>query len=80
MPRPKKRSLSIRGHRTSITLEDAFWQALHDLADEKQESVPMLIARIDDVRGKTTLSAAIRVYLLDHYRAAANLEFTPQKK
>lgn len=80
MPRPKKRSLSIRGHRTSITLEDAFWKALHDLALEKQESVPTLIARIDDARGKSTLSAAIRVYLLDHYRAAASLEFTQQKK
>jgi predicted DNA-binding ribbon-helix-helix protein len=68
MPKPKKRSLTINGHRTSITLEDDFWRALHDQADERGCSAPALVAEIDRSRGDATLSAAIRVYLLNHYR------------
>ena len=64
LARPKKRSLTIAGHRTSITLEDAFWQALKQAAEEASVSVTALASAIDEARGEASLSAAIRVYLL----------------
>jgi predicted DNA-binding ribbon-helix-helix protein len=68
--RPAKRSLTIAGHRTSISLEEAFWTALQDVARSQGRTVSSLIFQIDAKRGKTNLSSAIRVYLLDHFRAA----------
>jgi predicted DNA-binding ribbon-helix-helix protein len=60
---PKKRSLSIAGHRTSITIEDAFWRGLKATAAEMDMSVAALVAVIDTSRGEASLSAAIRVFL-----------------
>ncbi len=68
MPMPRKRSITIEGHRTSITLEDAFWQALREVAEEQDKTPPELIAEIDRTRGAASLSGAIRVYLLNHFR------------
>ena len=67
----RKRSLTIAGHRTSISLEDAFWSALKDVARARKMSVPALVAEIDGRRGQTGLSSAIRVFLLDRYRKTA---------
>lgn len=64
----QKRSLTIAGHRTSISLEDAFWTALKDVAQNNGQSVATIVAHIDKGRGKTGLSSAIRTYLLEHYR------------
>jgi predicted DNA-binding ribbon-helix-helix protein len=61
---PKKRSLTIAGHRTSITLEDAFWRELKAAAAELGVSVTALASAIDARREEASLSAAIRVYLL----------------
>jgi predicted DNA-binding ribbon-helix-helix protein len=61
---PKKRSLTIAGHRTSITLEDAFWAELKGAAAEMGLTVAGLVAAIDACRGPAGLSAAIRVVLL----------------
>jgi predicted DNA-binding ribbon-helix-helix protein len=75
MARPKnKRSLTIARHRTSIALEDAFWQALADIAREEGKSIASLVAEIDKGRGEaekteTSLSAAIRVYVLERVKA-----------
>ena len=66
--RPKKRSLTIAGHRTSISLEDDFWDALQDVAQAKGRSVPQLIAEIDKTRGDHGLSSAIRSAVLAHFR------------
>ena len=60
LARPKKRSLTIAGHRTSITLEDAFWRELKDAASEMGLSVTALAASLDKARGPAGLSAAIR--------------------
>ncbi len=68
MKRPAKRSLVIRGHRTSISLEEAFWQALKEVAESEGSTVGKLVARIDEGRGTIGLSSAIRVTLLEHYR------------
>jgi predicted DNA-binding ribbon-helix-helix protein len=61
---PKKRSLTIAGHRTSITLEDAFWRELKAAAAEMGMSVSALASAIDAAREPASLSAAIRVFLL----------------
>jgi predicted DNA-binding ribbon-helix-helix protein len=65
---PRKRSLTIAGHQTSISLEDIFWQALREVAAEQDRSPSDLVADIDKLRRHSGLSGAVRVYLLDHYR------------
>lgn len=69
---PQKHSLTLRGHRTSVTLEPAFWQAFRQIADEKSIAINELAAQIDATREPDTgLASAIRVYVLNHYRRAA---------
>jgi predicted DNA-binding ribbon-helix-helix protein len=68
--RPVKRSFSIRGHRTSISLEQPFWEALKEAAARERISLAALIARIDESRGAAGLSSAVRVWILDYVRAA----------
>ena len=68
--RPVKRSLTLRGHRTSVSLEDAFWRAFREIATEKGRAINDLAAEIDEQRGTSSgLASAIRVYVLDHYRS-----------
>ncbi|MBT8413894.1 MAG: ribbon-helix-helix domain-containing protein [Boseongicola sp.] len=68
--RPVKRSLTLRGHRTSVSLEDAFWSAFRDIAEEKKRPINELAAEIDEARGADCgLASAIRLFVLDHYRA-----------
>jgi predicted DNA-binding ribbon-helix-helix protein len=71
MPRPVKRSFTISGHRTSISLEAAFWDALKSIATEEKVSAAALIGRIDATRGTAGLSSAVRVWILHHYRERA---------
>ncbi len=59
-----KRSVSIAGHRTSISLEEPFWEALRRIAEQEALSVQALIGRIDAERGEQNLSSAIRVFVL----------------
>lgn len=69
--RPVKRSLTLRGHRTSVSLEDAFWRAFRDIAEAEGKTLNALAAEIDAARGiDCGLASAIRVYILAHYRAA----------
>jgi len=64
-----KRSITIAGHRTSISLEAPFWDALADIAASRSVSVAALVAEIDRGRVETTnLSAALRMFALDWYR------------
>jgi predicted DNA-binding ribbon-helix-helix protein len=69
--RPAKRSFTIGGHRTSISLEAPFWDALRAAADEQGVPVSRLIAEIDAARSGCGLSSAIRVWLLARYRRGA---------
>lgn len=70
MSRPVKRSLTLKGHRTSVSLEDEFWSAFRDIAKEKGQPINALAAEIDAERGfETGLASAIRLYVLAHYRA-----------
>ncbi len=63
-----KRSVMIAGHRTSVSLEDPFWQALTALAESEGRSVQALIGAIDGERGEQNLSSAIRVHVLEAAR------------
>ena len=70
MSRPQKRSLTLRGHRTSVSLEDEFWQAFRDIAAESGQPINVLAAEIDANRGTDSgLASAIRLFVLRHYRA-----------
>lgn len=60
-----KHSVVIAGHRTSVSLEDAFWRALKDIAAKDGASLAALIARIDANRGDANLSSALRVFALE---------------
>lgn len=64
-----KRSVTIAGHRTSVSLEEPFWDALQDIARERGRSVQALIAELDAGRGAQNLSSAIRVFVLAAVRA-----------
>lgn len=69
--RPEKRSFSIQGHRTSVSLEAAFWIALKEAAAEDGTTIANLISSIDKGRGEAGLSSAVRVWLLDRLKARA---------
>ena len=60
-----KHSLVIAGHRTSISLEEAFWEGLKGVAVRDQRSLASLVAQIDATRGEANLSSAIRVFVLE---------------
>ncbi len=66
--KPAKRSFTIAGHKTSISLEAAFWDALKDAASTKQMSVAELVSNIDTTRGDANLSSAVRVWVLEYYK------------
>ncbi|NOE32779.1 MULTISPECIES: ribbon-helix-helix domain-containing protein [unclassified Ruegeria] len=67
--RPIKRSLTLKGHRTSVSLEDEFWRAFRDIAAEKSIPINVLAAEIDVARDPTTgLASAIRVFILKWYQ------------
>ncbi len=69
MGRPSKRSLTLRGHRTSVSLEDPFWDAFREIAKRDGKPINVLAAEIDIARGTDTgLASAIRLYVLAQLR------------
>lgn len=64
MGKDLKRSLTIAGHRTSLSLEPEFWEALHQAAGARGTSPSALVSEIDQTRGSRNLSSAVRVWLL----------------
>jgi predicted DNA-binding ribbon-helix-helix protein len=69
-----KRSIVIAGHKTSVSLEDAFWKCLKEIAAAREITLSDLVASIDTDRRHGNLSSAIRLFVLDHYRAQAGDE------
>ncbi|MGU3493777.1 ribbon-helix-helix domain-containing protein [Xanthobacteraceae bacterium A53D] len=63
-----KRSIVIAGHKTSVSLEDAFWDALKEIAGQRRLTLSDLVATIDSGRNQGNLSSAIRLFVLDYYR------------
>jgi predicted DNA-binding ribbon-helix-helix protein len=63
-----RHAVSIAGRKTSVSLEDAFWQSLKEIASERDMTPSELIAAIDSERQHGNLSSAIRLFVLDFYK------------
>ena len=66
-----KRSIVIAGHKTSVSLEDAFWQGLKEIAGGRDMTLSDLVAAIDSERQHGNLSSAIRLFVLDYFHTRA---------
>jgi predicted DNA-binding ribbon-helix-helix protein len=75
-----KRSIVIAGHKTSVSLEDAFWRGLKDIAGGREMTLSDLVASIDTDRRHGNLSSAIRLFVLDYYRGNTGEELATQSK
>jgi predicted DNA-binding ribbon-helix-helix protein len=67
-----KRSLTFSGKKTSVSLEDEFWNALKAIADKRRVHISHLVAAIDGQREHANLSSAIRLFVLDYYQGPAS--------
>lgn len=67
-----KRSIVVAGHRTSVTLEDAFWAGLKQIARSRDMTLSDIIGYLNERRGRGNLSSAIRLFVLASIRAQAN--------
>jgi predicted DNA-binding ribbon-helix-helix protein len=67
-----KRSIVIAGHKTSVSLEDAFWKGLKEIANGRNMTLSELVATIDTDRRHGNLSSGIRLFVLEYYRGQAN--------
>jgi len=63
-----KRSIVLNGHKTSVSLENEFWDGLREIADGQKLKVSALVQRIDRERTNRNLSSAIRIYVFNHFR------------
>src|SRR5215469_3606390 len=63
-----KRSIVVAGHKTSVTLEDAFWNGMKEIASGRNITLSDLVSAIDSERRQGNLSSAIRLFVLDYYR------------
>ena len=73
-----KRSVVIKGHKTSLTLEDAFWSGLWEIARSRGYTMGGLVAQIDSERVGPNLSSAIRMHVLEYYKALHAKRYAPQ--
>ena len=69
-----KRSIVIAGHKTSVSLEDAFWKALKEIAASRGMTLSEIVAAIDSARQHGNLSSAIRLFVLAHFRNQGSAE------
>lgn len=67
-----KRSIVIAGHKTSVSLEEAFWRALKEIAGSRGSTLSGLVGTIDSERRQGNLSSALRLFVLGHYQARTN--------
>ncbi|MBX6427208.1 MAG: ribbon-helix-helix domain-containing protein [Variibacter sp.] len=74
-----KRSIVIAGHKTSVSLEDAFWTGLKDIANSRGVTLSELVASIDNARQHGNLSSAIRLFVLNYYRGGGEGELPPAR-
>jgi predicted DNA-binding ribbon-helix-helix protein len=68
-----KRSIVIAGHKTSVSLEDPFWQGLREIAATRNMTLSEVVASIDTGRHEGNLSSAIRLFVLDYYRTLSTV-------
>jgi predicted DNA-binding ribbon-helix-helix protein len=69
-----KHSIAINGHKTSVSLENDFWDALRRIAENERISMSALVARIDTNRRQANLSSALRLYILSEAKRSAEAE------
>jgi predicted DNA-binding ribbon-helix-helix protein len=74
-----KRSIVIAGHKTSVSLEDAFWTGLKEIAARRDLTLSDMVATIDQDRRHGNLSSAIRLFVLDYYRGGQPAAHTEPK-
>jgi predicted DNA-binding ribbon-helix-helix protein len=74
-----KRSIVLAGHKTSVSLEDAFWESLKDIAKARRVTLSELVGGIDTNREHGNLSSAIRLFVLNHYQAQAASHLTDSR-
>jgi len=67
----RKRSIIVSGHKTSISLEDAFFSALKEIAQQRRSTLSEMIAEVDRSRSEGNLSSALRLLVLNFYRSGA---------
>jgi len=72
-----KRSIVIAGHKTSVSLEDAFWKGLKEIAGGRDMTLSDLVSTIDSDRRHGNLSSAIRLFVLDYYRTLISAADAP---
>jgi predicted DNA-binding ribbon-helix-helix protein len=68
-----KRSIILAGHKTSVSLEDAFWDGLKEIAKDRRKTLSDLVTRIDTERERGNLSSALRLFVLSHYQKRATV-------
>ena len=73
-----KRSIVVAGHKTSVSLEDAFWDALKEIASARDVTLSEVVANIDALRNQGNLSSAIRLFVLDYFKSRA-MAVQPEK-
>ncbi len=64
-----KRSIVVAGHKTSVSLEEAFWNGMKEISSMRGMTLSELVGEIDSRRKQGNLSSAIRLFVLDHYRS-----------
>ena len=74
-----KRSIILAGHKTSVSLEDAFWDGLKEIAKNRRKTLSDLITSIDTDREQGNLSSALRLFVLSHYQAQAASHLTDSR-
>ena len=75
-----KRSVIINGHNTSVSLEDAFWSCLNEIAQAQGATMSQTVTKIDRVRQRPNLSSAIRLFVLDWVRNRTGLTELREEK
>ena len=63
-----KHSITVDGHKTSVSLEDAFWSDLREIAHVQRATLSKLVAGVDETRQRNNRSSALRVFILEHFR------------
>ena len=66
-----KRSIVVGGHKTSVSLEEAFWNSMKEISQERSVTLSELVGEIDTNRNQGNLSSAIRLFVLDHFKTLA---------
>jgi predicted DNA-binding ribbon-helix-helix protein len=66
-----KRSIVVAGHKTSVSLEEAFWNGMKEISGERNMTLSELVGEIDGKRQQGNLSSAIRLFVLDHFKSRA---------